>query len=143
MSYFKVACFMLCHNIISPCSNNNFIEIERIINEDNNDVPDKNKLVLVGLTWVRNVLSLYINFVTRTILMLFFISQPNGFFKRIHFIFEWPFSLLRWLTIPPCCHVSHYFQPIIYIIAINNYMIIMSTLYFMLNQVVSLYNYRE
>ncbi len=31
--------------------------------------------------------------------------QPEGWFKRVHFIIEWPFSLLRWLTIPPCCHV--------------------------------------
>lgn len=37
--------------------------------------------------------------------LLYLLLQPKGTFKRIHFILEWPFSLLRWMTIPPCCHV--------------------------------------
>ena len=76
--------------------------IEAAIAEENetDEKEPKEKLVLAGLTWVKPSICIH-----GVLKLLHLLLQPRGIFKRVHFILEWPFSLLRWMTIPPCCHV--------------------------------------
>ena len=92
---------------------------------------DKNRLVLQGLTWVRQLCGAF--YLCEAYLIVYsppppspppspppppppllFLLHPPSYTKpkgsnilvKFQWLVEWPFSLLRWISIPPCDYVS-------------------------------------
>lgn len=75
------------------------------------DVKERKRVELPGLTWVRTeARAVEVDTCDGTIPayfihVIYFAQQPAGHHTILKIIWaiQWPFSLLRWLTIPPFC----------------------------------------
>lgn len=79
------------------------------------DSTEKQRVELPALTWVRDsCLKGVVAGVAIHKLLCFHLPQPAGhhIIVKIIWAIQWPFSLLRWLTVPPFCQSVRAFKPL-------------------------------